>query len=44
MARDAAYEPFWERWAAQERDLYAADGTSARADLVIDTTGDGLAP
>jgi uridine kinase len=44
MARDAAYEPFWDRWAAQEKDLYAADGTRARADLVFDTTGDGYVP
>ena len=44
LARDAAYEPFWERWAAQERELYAADRTAARADLVVDTTEDGLAP
>ena len=43
-ARDPAYEAFWARWAAQERELYAADRTSARADLVIDTTADGLAP
>ena len=42
--RDPAYEAFWARWAAQERELYAADRTSARADLVIDTTADGLAP
>jgi uridine kinase len=44
LARDAAYEPFWERWAAQEKDLYAADGTRARADLVVDTTADGYVP
>ena len=44
IARDPAYEAFWARWAAQERELYAADRTSARADLVIDTTADGLAP
>jgi uridine kinase len=44
MARDAAYEPFWDRWAAQEQKLYAVDGTRARADLVLDTTADGYAP
>ena len=38
MARDAAYGPFWERWAAQEEELYAADRTRERADLVIDTS------
>ena len=32
------FRPHWERWAAQEDALYAADGTRARADLVIDTT------
>jgi len=44
MARDAAYEPFWDRWAAQEKDLYAADGTRGRADLLLDTTRDGYVP
>lgn len=43
MARDTAYGPFWSGWAQQERELYAADGTRARADLVIDTTSDGPA-
>lgn len=33
-----AYRPHWERWAAQERRLFARDGTRQRADLVIDTT------
>jgi uridine kinase len=27
----------WERWAAQERDLFARDGTRSRADLVVET-------
>jgi pantothenate kinase-related protein Tda10 len=44
LARDPAYGPFWERWAAQERELYAADRTAERADLVVDTTADGYAP
>jgi hypothetical protein len=44
MARDAAYEPFWDEWAAQERALYAGDGTRGRAELVIDTTDEGLTP
>ncbi|MDF2091839.1 (d)CMP kinase [Knoellia sp. 3-2P3] len=44
LARDAAYEPFWDRWAAQEQRLYAADGTRARAHLVVDTTADGYVP
>jgi uridine kinase len=41
LARDPAYGQFWDRWAAQERELYAADRTAERADLVIDTTPDG---
>ncbi len=42
IARDEGFAPFWERWAAQERELYAEDGTRERADLVIDTTHDRL--
>lgn len=38
LARDPAYGEFWDRWAVQEHDLYAADGTRARADLLLDTT------
>ena len=38
MARDPGYAEFWDRWAAQEQALYAADGTRARADLLLDTT------
>ena len=39
MARDGeTYRPHWERWARQEADLFAADGTRDRAHLVIDTT------
>ena len=38
MRRDGeTYRPQWERWAAQESALFAADGTRARADLVVDT-------
>ncbi len=39
------YRVNWERWATQERALYAADRTRERADLIIDTTprpGPGL--
>jgi len=32
-----AYRPHWERWAAQERALFAAEGTRGRADLVLRT-------
>jgi hypothetical protein len=42
LARDPGYAPFWDLWAAQERELYAADGTRGRADLVVDTTHDRL--
>jgi len=39
IARDGeSYRPHWERWAAQEDALFAADGTRARADLVIETS------
>ena len=38
LARDPGYAAFWDRWATQEEGLYAADGTRARADLVLDTT------
>lgn len=38
MARDGeAFAPHWERWAAQERELFARDGTRARADVVVRT-------
>ncbi|PWJ51192.1 Uridine kinase [Quadrisphaera granulorum] len=32
-----AYRPHWERWAAQERVLFAAEGTRERADLLLRT-------
>lgn len=32
------YRPHWERWAAQETQVYAADRTRERADLVVDTS------
>ncbi|WP_347354892.1 hypothetical protein [Intrasporangium sp.] len=39
LARDGdAYAPHWERWAAQEQELFERDGTRHRADLLIDTT------
>ena len=38
IARDGeSYRPHWERWAAQEDALFAAEGTRDRADVVIDT-------
>ena len=34
VARDGeTYRPHWRRWAAQEEALFAAEGTSARADV-----------
>lgn len=32
-----AYRPHWQRWAAQELELFGADGTRARADLIVRT-------
>jgi dephospho-CoA kinase len=37
MARDGeAYRPYWDRWAAQEREHYAAVPTRDVADVVVD--------
>jgi uridine kinase len=37
MERDGeAFRPHWERWAAQEDELFAAEGTRDRADYRID--------
>jgi chloramphenicol 3-O-phosphotransferase len=39
IARDGeTYRPHWERWAAQETAHFAAEGTRARADVVVDGT------
>ena len=36
IARDGeAYRPHWERWARQEREHFAVDGTRDRADVVV---------
>jgi uridine kinase len=36
LARDGeAYRPHWERWAAQERALFAAEDTARRADVRV---------
>jgi uridine kinase len=41
IARDGeAYRPHWERWARQEEAMFAAEGTRARADVIIDGTDD----
>lgn len=38
LARDGeSFRPHWERWAAQERSLFAHDQTRRRAHLVIET-------
>lgn len=38
LARDGeTYEPWWDVWAAQERALFAAEGTRAPADLRLRT-------
>lgn len=42
IARDGeTYRPHWERWAAQEDDVFTRDRTRVRADLLIDTTASG---
>ncbi|OLT19069.1 hypothetical protein BJF86_01790 [Serinicoccus sp. CNJ-927] len=39
LARDReTFRPHWERWADQEQQVFGADGTRERADLVLDTT------
>lgn len=39
LSRDGAvFERQWERWAAQEERVFAADHVRDRADLVVDTT------
>lgn len=39
IARDgAAYEPWWDMWAAQEDQLYAAEQVAERADLIWRST------
>lgn len=38
LARDGeSYRPHWERWAAQEAEVFAADGTRDRAAVVVRT-------
>ncbi len=39
LARDPAYLPFWDRWAAQEDRLYAAERPWERAAVVLDEPG-----
>ncbi|MEZ5202197.1 MAG: hypothetical protein R2742_13215 [Micropruina glycogenica] len=36
LERDGeAFRPHWQRWAAQERELFGADHTRDRADLIV---------
>ena len=45
IARDGeTYRPHWERWAAQEATHFAAEGTRARADVVVDGTAARVGP
>ncbi|MCB0891868.1 MAG: 4-amino-4-deoxy-L-arabinose transferase [Propionibacteriaceae bacterium] len=38
LERDGeAFRPHWQRWAAQERELFGADHTRDRADLIVRT-------
>ncbi|MDO5501754.1 MAG: AAA family ATPase [Actinomycetia bacterium] len=38
LERDGeAYRPHWERWAVQEAELFARDGTREAADLILST-------
>ncbi len=32
------FRPYWELWAAQERELFAAERTAGRADVRVDGT------
>jgi uridine kinase len=46
MARDSHFagkEQLWNRWMAEEDEFFAADATRDRADIVIDTSADGVA-
>lgn len=41
IARDGeSHRHLWERWMPEEAAFFAADGTAARADVVVDGTGD----
>ena len=43
LTRDGgAYEPFWDMWSVQERELFASDDIRGNADVVVDTGGDGI--
>ena len=45
LSRDgAAYEPFWDMWAAQEEAWLAGDDVAAAADIVVESFPAGTAP
>ncbi|MEO5993424.1 MAG: chorismate-binding protein, partial [Arthrobacter sp.] len=45
LARDGeTYEPFWDKWAAQEQEWLAGDDVPARADVRVLNRADGAAP
>ncbi len=45
LSRDgAAYEPFWDMWAAQEEAWLAGDDVAAAADIVVESGPAGTAP
>ena len=37
IGRDPGFEPHWDRWASQESQLFAADRTRDRADVILRT-------
>jgi anthranilate synthase component 1/para-aminobenzoate synthetase len=45
LARDGStYEPYWDRWAAQEEEWLAADPVQEHADVRVSNRADGSAP
>lgn len=45
LARDGgSYDPFWDRWAAQEEALLSVDNVPDHADVVVLNLADGTAP
>ncbi|MPQ98998.1 uridine kinase [Modestobacter sp. I12A-02628] len=45
LARDGAeLRPWWERWQAEERAVFAAEDTRARADVRVDGAASGALP
>ncbi|UUL77020.1 aminodeoxychorismate synthase component I [Pseudarthrobacter sp. Fe7] len=45
LGRDGAtYEPYWDRWAAQEEEWLGRDDVPGHADLLVQNLADGSAP